>query len=272
MKKILALALVLIGIAWIVPAYFTLQTSFLSTFTSPLNLIRHGHFNNWRILPWRLMGKWALNSAIVCVFASVLSTLVCIGAGYGFAGFDFRGKEQLFYLFLLAMAVPGMVLFLPRYLLVARFKLIGSYPGLILPVILMPALVFFARQYLAHLEISMMEAARLDGASEFGIFRYIVLPLSVPLIILCLVTSFGTSYGDFMWQYLVGRDLQTLTSGIGLFLQSSSGGVEWMGGEAILRKGVSVESLQAAAAVLQALPLIVLFAIGQKWILKGTKI
>lgn len=272
MKKILALTLVLIGIAWIAPAYFTLQTSFLSTFTSPLNLISHGYLENWRILPWRPMGEWALNSATICVSASILSTLVCISAGYGLVGFEFPGKEKLFYLFLLAMAIPGMVLFLPRYLLIARFNLIGSYAGLILPVILMPGSVFFARQYLAQIEISVMEAARLDGASEFEIFRYIILPLSTPLIVLCLLGSFGASYGDFMWQYLVGRDLRTLTSGIGLFLQGTMA-MEWMGGHQFFQgRGVSIESLQAAAAVLQALPLIILFAIGQKYIVRGTKI
>lgn len=272
MKKTLALILILIGVLWITPAYFTLQTSFLSTFTSPLNLISHAYLENWRILPWKSMSKWALNSGIICVSASVLSALVSISAGYGFVGYEFRGKEKLFYLFLLAMAVPGMVLFLPRYLLTARFNLIGSYTGLILPVILMPTSVFFARQYLAQIEISVIDAARLDGASEFEIFRYIILPLSTPLIVLCLLGGFGASYGDFMWQYLVGRDLRTLTSGIGLFLQGSMA-MEWMGGaHFFLGRGISLESLQAAAAVLQALPLIILFAIGQKWIVKGTKI
>lgn len=271
MKKMLALILILIGVAWIIPAYFTLQASFLGTFTSPLNLIGRGHLGSWRILPWRLMGKWTLNSAIICVSASVLSALVCISAGYGFVGFEFPGKEKLFYLFLLAMALPGIVLFLPRYLLIARFNLIGSYIGLILPVILLPALVFFARQYLVQFDVSIIEAARLDGASEFQIFRRIILPLSKPLIVLCLFTGFGASYGDFMWQYLVGRDIRTLTSGVGLFLRGSTG-ADTMGGPNLLGKGISVESLKAATAVLQASPLVVLFALGQKYIVRGTKI
>lgn len=269
MKKVLALMLVLVGVVWVIPAYFTLQTSFLDAFTSPLNLISHGHFRNWQALPWHIMDKWILNSAIVCTSSSILSVLICIGAGYGFVRYDFPGKEKLFYLILLAMSIPGIVFFLPRYLLVARFNLIGSYAGLILPMILIPGSVFFARQYLAEIDISIIEAARLDGASEFRIFWGIILPLSMPLIVICFLSAFGTSYANFMWQYLVGRDILTLTTGIGLFLL----GTDTMG---LLRTTtpatLSVESIRAAASILQASPLIVLFAIGQKWVLKGTKI
>lgn len=272
MRKVLALMLLLIGIAWVIPAYFTLQTSFLNTFTSPLNLVNYGHLRNWQALPWHIMSGWALNSAIVCVSSSVLSVLVCVGAGYGFVRYDFPGKEKLFYLILLAMSVPGIIFFLPRYLLAAHFNLVDSYIGLILPAVLLPSSVFFARQYLANMDISIIEAARLDGASEFRIFRSMILPLSVPLIVICLISAFGVSYGDFMWQYLVGREVRTLTTGIGLFLLGS----DTMGlvPEAMssTTKALSMESIRAAASVLQAFPLIVLFALGQKYIVEGTKI
>ena len=272
MKKVLGLVLVLIGVVWIIPAYFTLQTSFLNAFTSPLNLISYGHLRNWQALPWHIMERWVLNSMVVCVVSSIFSVLVCVGAGYGFVRYDFPGKEKLFYLVLLAMSIPGLVFFLPRYLLIARFNLIGSYAGLILPVILIPSSVFFARQYLAEIDISIIEAARLDGASEFRIFGGIILPLSVPLIVICFLAAFGGSYSDFMWQYLVGRDLRTLTTGIGLFLL----GQDTMGLEphsmSSVARALSLESIKAAASILQASPLIVLFAIGQKYVIKGTKI
>jgi len=273
MKKLAAIGLILMGLFWLLPAYFTVQTSFMSKFTSPLNLWGHAHLENWRTLPWNTLGGWAFNSLIVCAIAGCLTPVVCISAGYAFVRYEFPGKEQIFYAFLLAIAMPGIVLFLPRYLLVAKVGLTGSYAGLILPVIMSPALVFLSRQYLSHIDISIIEAARLDGASELRIFRSIVLPLSIPLVVLGVITGFGASYGDFMWQYLVGREIKTLTVGIGIFILSTAESAATGGGE-ILRghTGISYESLKAATSVLQSLPPLILFIVGQKYFIKGLNI
>jgi len=138
---------------------------------------------------------------------------------------------------------------------------------------MLPALVFFARQYLSHIDISIVEAARLDGASELKILWSIILPLSMPLVVLGMIQGFTAAYRDFMWQYLAGREIQTLTAGIGLFLLSNdaAGG---MGDVQLLygRQGISMESLRAATSVLQSLPLLILFVLGQKHFLKGLRI
>jgi len=273
MKGLVILGLILMGLMWLLPVYLTVQTSFMSTFTSPLNLWGHAHLENWRALPWNLLGKWAFNSLIVCGMAACLSPLICISAGYAFVRYEFPGKDIIFYAFLLAIAMPGIVLFLPRYLLIAKAGLTNSYIGLTLPALMLPALVFFARQYLSHIDISIVEAARLDGASELKILWSIILPLSMPLVVLGMIQGFTAAYRDFMWQYLAGREIQTLTAGIGLFLLSNdaAGG---MGDVQLLygRQGISMESLRAATSVLQSLPLLILFVLGQKHFLKGLRI
>jgi len=274
-QKLLAILLILFGVIWLFPAYFTIQTSFLSKFTSPTNLWGHVHLENWKALPWRKLGSWAFNTVIVCGIAVILSPIVCISAGYAFVRYNFWGKEAIFYLFLLAITVPGVALFLPRYLLIVRSGLRGTHLGLALPGIMAPAAVFLARQYLSQMDISIVEAARLDGASEIRILRSIVFPLSVPLIVLNLIGGFTAVYGDFFWQFLVGGGIQTLAVGIGLFILSTdSGGA--LGGSVSSALGgttpITVESLRAAVSVLQSLPLLILFIVGQKYFVKGIKI
>lgn len=273
MKKLVIVGLILMGLIWLLPVYLTVQTSFMSTFTSPLNLWGRAHLGNWRALPWSLLGRWAFNSLIVCGIAACLSPLICISAGYAFVRYEFPGKDTIFYAFLLAIAMPGIVLFLPRYLLVAKAGLTNSHIGLALPALMLPALVFFARQYLSQIDMAIVEAARLDGASELRILWSIIFPLSMPLVVLAMIQGFTAAYRDFMWQYLAGREVQTLTAGIGLFLLSSdaAGG---MGDIQLLygRQGISMESLRAATSVLQSLPLLILFVFGQKHFLKGLRI
>lgn len=273
MRKLVILGLILMAVIWLLPVYLTLQTSFMSTFTSPLNLWGHGHLENWRTLPWNLLGRWAFNSLIVCGTAACLCPLICVSAGYAFVRYEFPGKEIIFYAFLLAIAMPGIVLFLPRYLLVAKVGLTNTHAGLALPALMLPAMVFFARQYLSQIDMAIVEAARLDSASEPRILWSIILPLSMPLVILGMIQGFTAAYRDFMWQYLAGREVETLTAGIGLFLLSNdaAGG---FGDIALLhgRQGISMESLRAATSVLQSLPLVILFIFGQKYFLKGLKI
>jgi len=133
-----------------------------------------------------------------------------------------------------------------------------------------PLSVFFARQYLAQINFEIVEAAMLDGASEPRILRSIVFPLAVPLIVLNALSGFGMAYGDFFWQYLVGRNIRTSTVGIGLFLLGTDQSRIW--GGAFQGSGISTESIRAAASILQSLPSLTLFILGQRFFVKGMRI
>lgn len=275
-KILMGFLLLVLGLWFAFPAYFTLQTSFLARFAliDPLRAIRYASLGNWRLLPWDMFFKWLKNSLIVCASVSVGGMLVAMMAGYGFAKYEFPLKEQMFWLFLLGMAVPSSLLFLPKYLIVRDLGLFNTYFGMIIPVLLGPAAVFLSRQYISKIPDDVIEAAKIDGASAFGVFRYIILPLSLPIVVLLIITGFTAVWGDFMWQLMVARDanLRTFTVGVGMFLQGSMGIAELCNIEALLEKGTSLEGLRAAASVLQATPGLILFVLGQKHFLKGLRI
>jgi len=278
-KIILAAMIILLGTWFVFPAYFTLQTSFMTKFAlvNPVTAWRHSSLGNWKMMPWGLLLGWLRNSLIVCCSLSILTLLVCVAAGYGFAKFDFPMKDPLFWLFLVAMIVPGTLLFLPRYLITRDMKILNTHVAMILPLILSPSMVFLSRQYLLSISNELLDAGRVDGASEVQIFRYIVLPLVKPLIVLAVLGGFSAGWGDFMWQYIVARnrDIQTMTVGLGLFMMGSAGPTgSSLSPEftALIRQGISLEGMQAVAAILQSAPMLALFAFGQKYFLQGIKL
>lgn len=194
---------------------------------------------------------------------------VCVLAGYGFAKFDFPMKDSLFWVFLIAMVVPGTLLFLPKYLITRDMGLFNTYFAMILPLILQPSMVFFSRQYLLSISNEVIDAARVDGASEPAVFRYVILPLALPLIVLVLLGGFSAGWGDFMWQYIVARDneIQTLTVGMGLFMIGVTADIP---GSAAT--GATLAGMQSAAGILLAIPGALLFVFGQKYFLQGIKL
>ena len=274
-RRWLVFLLILLAIWGLVPGWLSIQTSFLTQFriALPHEIIGHASLANWRALPWSVLAGLAKNSAVACFSAATLSTLVSVMAGFGFAKYEFPFKEQLFWMFLLAMMVPGMMLFLPKYLIVRDMGLINTFPAIILPCLLSPAMVFLSRQYLASIPHDIIEAARIDGASDLQVFRRIILPLALPIVVLCFISEFGLVWGDFIWQFIAAREIKTLTVGIGLFLQSWDNMAEFGNVyDMASRTGVSIEGISAACAVLQSAPMLAMFAVGQKWFVKGVRL
>jgi len=272
-RWIIGLVLVLIAAWFLFPPLLTLEASFMHTFgiMNPIKAIPRMHLENWRYLPYNLIGTWAKNSFIVCSIATILTTLLCALAGFGFAKHDFPGKKLCFWLFLLAMMMPVTLLFLPRFLITRNLGMYNSYAGMIVPALVYPAGVFFARQYISGIPDDLTEAARMDGASEFQIFRYIITPLSLPLLAILVLFSFVNVWQQFMWQYLIARDaeIQTLMVGLGAFLRGiEAGGVLTSQGVTT----VNIEGLRAAMSIILAIPPMLIFLIGQKYFLQGLKI
>jgi len=258
-----------------VPALITFQTSFLPTYAvvNPIQFIRRASLRNWTTLPGTLLLKWFKNSVIVCGLTTISATFVAALGGYGFAKYDFPGKKTLFWLFPLAMTIPPMMLFLPRFFIIKTLGLVDSYPGLILPFVIYPAGVFFARQYILGIPDELAEAARLDGASEFQTFRLIIMPLCLPLLAILSLFTFMPIWGSFMWQFLVARnpDLFTVVVGVGNLLRSFESGGEFVI-NMVGKKAGYIEGIQAAASILLAVPPLIVFALGQRYFLQGLKV
>jgi ABC-type glycerol-3-phosphate transport system permease component len=273
-KALLAILIIIIGAWFVLPAWLILQTTFVGAFSYHFPWTLEWGLANWKALPWNRLFGATVNSVIVCSFNSLLTTLVCIPAGYAFAKFDFPGRELLFWIFLLAMMVPGSMLFLPRYMLVMDLKMGGTFPGMVLPGVLIPSLILLSRQYLRGLSDDLLEAARMDGASEAQVLRYIILPMALPLVVLVAFSGFSAAWADFMWQYLVGKgQLKTLVVVVGNFLTSKDAAAD-MGGTTLYQEagGATRAGLEAAVSWLIAAPSLILFGVAQKWFVKGVKI
>ena len=191
-----------------------------------------------------------LNSLMFTTAVVTLQTTFCAMAGYSFARLRFPGRQVLFGAFLATMMVPGVVTFLPNFVLLRDLGWLNTWVGMLAPFALMSAFsVFFLRQFFLSMPRDVEEAARIDGANTAQIFLRIVLPLSTtPLATIALLTGLG-AWNEFFWPYLVARDesMQVVPVALQTFKgQTPQGQPDWTG-------------LMAAAtvAVLPALALLV---------------
>ena len=187
----------------------------------------------------------------------IFSTLVTVGqvafsslAAYAFARLRWPGRDAVFFIFLMGLMVPPIFVFLPNFVLIRDLKLLNTFAGMAAPYILMtPFAVFFMRQFFLTISQEIEEAARLDGASHFTIFRKIMLPLIAPAITTLAILTYITTWNEYLWPLLVGprEDVRVLTVALGVFrAQTPQLSPDWAG--------------LMAASIVAALPVIVLFA------------
>lgn len=186
-------------------------------------------------------GSGAMISFAMAMRNTVLfTTIVVLGqvffsamAAYAFARMRFLGRTVLFYAYLSALMIPGIVLFIPNFILMRELGWLNSFQGMVAPFVLMtPFAVFFLRQFFLGIPVSLEEAAKLDGASPFGTFWRIILPVSkTPLVTLAILTSIQ-AWNEFFWPFLVGRDpnVRVLTVALQSFQSSTpQGSPDWAG-------------------------------------------
>ncbi len=173
------------------------------------------------------------NTIIVAGSITIGQSLFSAMAAYAFARFHFPFRDRLFVIYLTGLMVPGIVLFIPNFVVIRQLGWIGTFQGIIAPSFLMtPFAVFFMRQFFLGLNTELEEAALLDGATKFGVFWRIALPLMRgPLLTLAVLTFIG-SWNDYLWPLLVGRDesVRVLTVALGIFRQQTpQGAPDWSG-------------------------------------------
>jgi multiple sugar transport system permease protein len=160
--------------------------------------------------------RWLLNSIIVslCTTAGVL--VLASLAGYGFSRLDFPFRRSLFIFVLIGLAIPSQAVILPQHQLFAWLHLHNSYPGLVLPGLVAPFGVFFMTTYMRAIPKELDEAALLDGASRWTIFRRVILPLTIPAQSTLAVFTFLGTWNDYWWPLISATrsDMYTLTVGL----------------------------------------------------------
>ncbi len=152
------------------------------------------------------LGRYLLNSTIVALTATLISVLVNSMAGYAFAKFRFRGRDALFRLLATGLVVPVQVAMLPLFLLMKQMGLINTYWGVIIPSLASIFGIFLIRQYALAFPDELLDAARIDGASEWRIYRSVVLPTIAPVLATLAIWTFLTTWNDFMWPLIVLSD------------------------------------------------------------------
>lgn len=196
-----------------------------------------------------------LKNTLIIVFFSFFGMFLNAMAGYGFAKFKFKGKNKLFYLVLATMMIPGQVTMIPVYLLLNAAGLTNTMTGIVLPGLVGAFGIFLFRQFMSTISDDLLEAARLDGASEFYIFWRIIIPISRPVLAVQGILTFIAGWNSFLWPLIIANDEKFYTLSVGLQLLKGQYGSNY--------------ALQMAGATFMVIPIILIFMIFQKYILKG---
>jgi multiple sugar transport system permease protein len=165
-------------------------------------------------------GTYFTNSVIVAVVVTAGNLLFCSMLGYALAMLDFRGKKALFVLVMATLMVPGVVTFVPLFVLVTNAGLTGTLPGLFLPFLVSPFGVFLMRQFILGLPRDLLDAGRVDGAGELRIFARIILPLCGPALATLGILTFLSSWNNFLWPLVVAQTEDSYTLPVALALYS----------------------------------------------------
>lgn len=157
------------------------------------------------------------NSLILAVSITLLNTLLSALAAYAVAKIPFPGRDQLFGFMLATMMIPGVLFLIPTYVLMYRIGWVGHFHALIIPSAVSVYNIFLIRQFIVGIPNELLEAARLDGAGELGIFTRLILPLSRPVLVTVAILSFIGSWNDFLGPLLYLNNPETWTVQLGLY-------------------------------------------------------
>lgn len=208
----------------IIPFYILV----ISSFKPGNDLMRYGinlaiepekmSLNNFRLLfsGTTQYFTWFFNSLLLTAVSVILTLFMCAFVGYGFSMYDFKGKNFLFICVLFVMMVPFEILMLPMYSQIIDMGLIDTYAGIILPGICSASTIFFFRQYLSGIPRDLVNAGRIDGASEYGIFFKIILPIMKPAFAAMAILNTMGAWNNLLWPLLVLKTDTKFTLPIGL--------------------------------------------------------
>ncbi len=264
--RILAVCvLVLFAAVSLIPFLYLLVTSFVDDMSL---VFRHGialrvtpdllSFENYRMLATDSDGlffHWFWNSVVITVSFTILSIALSSMTGYGVGMYRFRGRRAIIVLILSTMMIPIETLMIPLYNEMRAFNLLNSVAGVILPFAVSAFTIYFFLQYTQSLSQDFMDAARLDGCGEFGIFVRIMIPLMKPAYASMLILQATTEWNDFLWPLIVMSKSESFTLTVGLQTYLSPYGNNY--------------NLMFAGAVVSVVPVMILFFLCQKLFMEG---
>ena len=251
---ILITAVTLLPLLWMLSSSFKLSTE---VFTVPIRWIPETfHWENyltiWQKIPF---GLFTFNSAKLTVIITLIQLFTCSFAAYGFTKCKFRGRDTLFLCYVATIAIPWQSYMLPQYSMMQKLGLVDTHLGYILMQAFAAFGVFLLRQFFQSIPNDLLEAARIDGLSEYGTYLRIVLPLAKPAMASLTIMTFTSIWNDFMGPmiYFNSESNKTIPLGIRLFLGQYSTHYE----------------LIMASSVVSLLPVFIVYLFCQKYFVQG---
>jgi multiple sugar transport system permease protein len=253
-------ALAAMAILTLVPIVWMVLTSFKSASEVAANpptwWPREWHPGNytaaWNFAPF---GRFLINSAIMVGGITVLQVATSAAAAYAFARLNFRGRDLLFLLYLATLMIPPQVIVIPQFIIVKDLDWVDTYQGLIIPQAFTAFGVFLLRQFFIGIPRELEDAARVDGATRFGSFFRIILPLSGPAIAALAAFIFMFHWNNLLWPLVVSNTDATIPVVVGLRNFQGQYGTEW--------------NLLMAAAGIASIPVVAFFLLTQRWFVRG---
>ena len=198
---------------------------------------------------------WYKSSAIIMFLQTVIGLFFGSFVGYGLAMYDFKGKNLVFTIVLVVMMIPFEILLLPLYRMLIRAKLTDTYFGVVLPYLVPPFMVFFFRQYVLGLPRELLEAGRIDGCTDYGVFFRIMVPIMIPAFGAMTILSCMNSWNNLLWPLIVLSTNEKFTIPIGM-------------GTTITPYGNAFDVLMPGA-VMAVVPIVILYLFAQKTFIAG---
>jgi multiple sugar transport system permease protein len=199
---------------------------------------------------------YLFNSVVVALAVTAGNLIFCSMLGYALAKLEFAGKRALFAIVLGTLMIPGVVTFVPLFVMITRMHLNNSLLGMILPFLAGPFGVFLMRQYISSLPDELIQAARIDGAGELRIFFSVMLPLCGPALATLGILTFLTSWNNFLWPLVIAQTEDKYTLPVALALYS-------------VGQNATKFGLLLAGSVIVVLPVLALFLLLQRHIMQG---
>jgi len=208
-----------------------------------------------RVLSDYGFARYFVNSVIVATTAALFATLFATMAGYVFAKKKFIGRDKLFGFLLASLMIPGMMYVVPQFAIINKLGWMNTYQAMIVPHLANVFGLFLMRQYMMTIPSELLEAAKIDGAGEWQVFRTVMVPLSIPIIATLFLLTFQFHWNNFLWQLIVTNVERLYTVPVGLAMFKSA--------------HEELYTLKMAGSCISVLPIAGLFFFAQRYFIEG---
>lgn len=252
--SVVLMLIILLPVVWMVVVSFKSEGTQFSNalvYFSPPYTIE----NYMQVLTRSVLPRWVFNSFLVAALVTVGMVLLCTMASYALAKLNFRGKSAWYIYFLLGLMVPGEATIVPLFVMSNSMNLLDSYAGLILPALASSMNIIIMRSFFMGIPNDLIESATIDGASEFSIFKNVILPLGRTVMVTVAIFTFIGNWNSYLWPYLcaLNEDMFTLPVGIPTFIKQHTVDM----------------TMPMTVNTLASVPILIFFVIFEKQIVKG---